>query len=70
VLEADAFPPLFIATSGMDAAHTRLVNDYHAWQAPWMLLLPHLDSATEAHWKPPPAGRPNPSRSTAACILR
>ena len=30
----------------MDAAHTRLVNDYHAWQAPWMLLLPHLDSAT------------------------
>ena len=46
VLEADAFPPLFIATAGMDAAHTRLVHDYHAWQAPWMLLLPHLDDAT------------------------
>jgi hypothetical protein len=46
VLEADAFPPLFIATAGMDAAHTRLVHDYHAWQAPWMLLLPHLDTAT------------------------
>jgi hypothetical protein len=46
VLETDAFPPLFIATAGMDAAHTRLVNDYHAWQAPWMLLLPHLDTAT------------------------
>jgi hypothetical protein len=46
VLEAEAFPPLFIATAGMDAAHTRLVNDYHAWQAPWMLLLPHLDTAT------------------------
>jgi len=46
VLEADAFPPLFIATAGMDAAHTRLVNDYHAWQAPWMLLLPHLDTPT------------------------
>jgi hypothetical protein len=46
VLGADAFPPLFIATAGMDAAHARLVHDYHAWQAPWMLLLPHLDRAT------------------------
>jgi hypothetical protein len=46
VLDADAFPPLFIATAGMDAAHARLVRDYHAWQAPWMLLLPHLDAAT------------------------
>ncbi len=46
VLEADAFPPLFIATADMDAAHTRLVHDYHAWQAPWMLLLPHLDPTT------------------------
>lgn len=48
VLEADAFPPLFIATHGMDAAHTRLVRDYHAWQAPWMLLLDHLDAPTRA----------------------
>ncbi len=48
VLEAEAFPPLFIATAGMDAAHTRLVHDYHAWQAPWMLLLPHLDRATRS----------------------
>ena len=45
VLEADAFPQLFISTAGMDEAHTRLVHDYHAWQAPWMLLLPHLDMA-------------------------
>lgn len=48
VLEADAFPSLFIATAGMDAAHAHLVHDYHAWQAPWMLLLPHLDSATRS----------------------
>lgn len=48
VLDADVFPPLFIATAGMDAAHTRLVNDYHAWQAPWMLLLPQLDPATRS----------------------
>ncbi|MBT9589691.1 MAG: hypothetical protein IV089_02040 [Thiobacillus sp.] len=45
VLEADAFPPLFIATTGMDAPHVQLVHDYHAWQAPWMLLLPGLDPA-------------------------
>jgi hypothetical protein len=48
VLDADAFPPLFIATVGMDVPHTRLVRDYHAWQAPWMLLLPHLDSTTRS----------------------
>lgn len=48
VLKAEAFPPLFIATAGMDACHTRLVHDYHAWQAPWMLLLPHLDPATRS----------------------
>ncbi|MDT3707137.1 MAG: hypothetical protein ROZ09_09940 [Thiobacillus sp.] len=48
MLDADAFPPLFIATGDMDAAHTRLVHDYLAWQAPWMLLLPHLDAATRA----------------------
>lgn len=45
VLEADTFPPLFIATSGMDPPHIQLVHDYHAWQAPWMLLLPNLDFA-------------------------
>ena len=44
VLEAEAFPPLFIATHAMNAAHVQLVNDYHAWQAPWMLLLPNLET--------------------------
>jgi hypothetical protein len=48
VLEAEAFPPLFIATSEMDAAHARLVHDYHAWQAPWALLLPHLEPSTRS----------------------
>lgn len=48
VLDADAFAPLFIATRWMDAAHAQLVRDYHAWQAPWMLLLAHLDVATRS----------------------
>ena len=46
LLDADAFPPLFIATATMDAAQARLVRDYHAWQAPWLLLLGHLDADT------------------------
>ncbi|MEQ1663274.1 MAG: hypothetical protein ABL877_11320 [Thiobacillus sp.] len=48
VLEAEAFPPLFVATRALDAAHARLLHDYHAWQAPWMLQWPHLDLATRA----------------------
>ena len=53
VLEAELFPPFYIATAGMDTAHRQLVQDYHAWQSPVMLLLPKLDAATrvclEAH---------------------
>jgi len=48
VLDAEAFPPLFIATAGMDAAHGQLVRDYHVWQALQLLLLPHLDAATRS----------------------
>ena len=48
VLDADAFPQQFISTAGMDDAHARLVHDYHAWQAPWLLLLPHLDVAARS----------------------
>lgn len=53
VLEAELFPLFYIATAGMDAAHMQLVEDYHAWQSPVMLLLPQLDNAMrttlEAH---------------------
>ena len=46
VLEAELFPPFYIATESMDSAHVQLVQDYHAWQSPVMLLLPNLDAAT------------------------
>lgn len=46
IVEAGGFAPLFLSTADMDAALRQLVEDYHAWQAPWMLLLPHLDAAT------------------------
>ena len=45
VLDAELFPLLYLSTTKMDAAHAQLVQDYHAWQSPWMLLLPHLDGA-------------------------
>ncbi|AAZ96006.1 hypothetical protein Tbd_0053 [Thiobacillus denitrificans ATCC 25259] len=46
VLDADAFPALFLATREMDPTQAQLVDDYHAWQAPWLLLLADLDDAT------------------------
>lgn len=53
VLEAELFPPFYISTTGMDAEHVQLIQDYHAWQSPIMLLLPRLDDAIrtmlEAH---------------------
>jgi hypothetical protein len=48
VLPADAFPPLMLADFGHDAPHGRLVADYRAWLAPWLLTLGHLDRDTRA----------------------
>jgi hypothetical protein len=45
-LAAPAFPPLFLAGDEHDVAHRCLINDFHAWQAPWLLVLPALDRAT------------------------
>jgi hypothetical protein len=45
-LEASEFPPLFLSRRGHDEAHRRLVDDYLAWQSPWLLLCPHLDTET------------------------
>lgn len=42
-LEAAAFPPLFLSVTGHDEAHRRLIEEYLAWQSPWLLLLPDLD---------------------------
>lgn len=44
-LDAVDFPEFFIARTGHDAGHTRLIADYLAWQAPWLLLLTNLDPA-------------------------
>jgi hypothetical protein len=44
-LDVMDFPEFFIARTGHDAGHTRLIADYLAWQAPWLLLLANLDPA-------------------------
>ena len=45
-LPAPAFPPLLLATTGHDAAHTDLIADFLVWQAPCLLSLPTLEHAT------------------------
>ena len=45
-LPGDAFPPLLLADFGDDDLHRQLIADFHAWQAPWLLVLSHLDAAT------------------------
>jgi len=40
MLPAAAFPPLLLANPGHDEVHRRLVDDFLAWQAPWLLCLP------------------------------
>jgi hypothetical protein len=47
-LPARDFPPLGLAELGHDEAHRRLLADFRAWQAPWLLTLGHLDRATRA----------------------
>ncbi|NTV94498.1 MAG: hypothetical protein HGA75_03675 [Thiobacillus sp.] len=62
-LPAAAFPTLLIRTDGHDGPHTRLVADFIAWQAPWLLLLDGLDDATRA-------GLERQARSRAAEVAR
>jgi hypothetical protein len=46
VLSRDTFPSLMISERDHDEAHRRLIQDFFAWQAPWLLTLAHLDTAT------------------------
>jgi hypothetical protein len=45
-LAANAFPKLGLATTGHNDAHRRLIEDFQAWQAVWLLVLPGLDAST------------------------
>jgi hypothetical protein len=43
VLPDDAFPGLMPGRWNHDSAHSRLIDDFLRWQAPWLLLLSNLD---------------------------
>lgn len=43
-LAAEAFPPFILAESGHDDLHRQLIQDYHAWLAPWLLQLQGLEA--------------------------
>lgn len=45
-MAAQDFPQLLLAATGHDAAHAALIADFLAWQAPWLLSLSQLESAT------------------------
>jgi hypothetical protein len=45
-LDGALFPELFLSTHWPDQAQTRLVKDFLAWQAPWLLQIHDLKSAT------------------------
>lgn len=50
-LEAGIFPPLLLQTEGHDETHSRLIKAFLAWQAPWLLLLPHLQTSERARFE-------------------
>jgi hypothetical protein len=47
-LAAEAFPRYFLREDDSSAPHRRLIQDFIAWQAPWLLLLQHLNLTTRS----------------------
>lgn len=47
-MEAEHFPDLLLGTGGHDVEHRRLIEDFQAWQAVWLLTLP-MPADTRAH---------------------
>jgi hypothetical protein len=47
-LGADAFPRYFLREDDSSAAHRQLIQDFIAWQAPWLLLLQQLSRPTRS----------------------
>ncbi|MBI3560353.1 MAG: hypothetical protein HY080_01355 [Gammaproteobacteria bacterium] len=51
-LPREVFPDLLIHTQHHDALHSQLIDAFLIWQAPWLLLLQHLDEATRRYYEP------------------
>lgn len=50
-IPATNFPDLFIQTNSHDLEHSQLIEEFLAWQAPWILLLGNLESKTRQHYE-------------------
>ena len=44
ILGAEAFPQFLLRTIGHDELHQVLIEEFFAWQAPWLLVLPELQN--------------------------
>jgi hypothetical protein len=44
VLEQSSFPETLLDRTHHDSLHRQLISDFTCWQAPWLLLLPTLDT--------------------------
>lgn len=51
-LASEEFPVLLLADTGHDERHRRLIRDFHAWQAVWLLTLPGLDTRERERLEP------------------
>lgn len=51
LLDTAAFPAWFINHASHSSAHTQLIHDFIAWQAPCLLLLQTLDAETRGHFE-------------------
>jgi hypothetical protein len=45
LLETKVFPQFLLRVDGHDELHTRLIQEFVDWQAPWLLLLPGLEES-------------------------
>jgi hypothetical protein len=52
------FPQLLLAVDGLEGEQRRLIEDYHDWQAPWLLTLPDLDLKTRVRFERAARRRP------------
>lgn len=51
ILPPDAFPVTLLENRRHDELHCRLISEFTAWQAPWLLLLPGLDTETRRRYE-------------------
>jgi hypothetical protein len=50
-LPAEAFPVALLNRPVTDAPHQQLIDEFLNWQAPWLLLLPTLDTETRGRYE-------------------